>query len=174
MRYYWYLAMFFRYPSLPVERWKKVASQLWSAETRLCPCLDAISQDLGEFPLLHRKRTNEMKWIEKTVDEEHKGSIDHFGAWEKVCVCWCFKVQGVEKEPVVICLRVILRCNKTPVMENAGFDSLMIKYGCFRLVFIAFPGLLRILATPFQSYKHQKYKFIDKPPKCSLKKTDVG
>ena len=49
-------------------------------------------------------------------------------------------------------------------MENAGFDSLMIKYGCFRLVFIGFPGLLRILATPFQSYKHQKYKFIDNPP----------
>lgn len=75
---------------------------------------------------------------------------------------------GVEKEPVVICASVILRCNKTPVMEKAGFDSLMITYGCFRLVFIGFPGLLRILATPFQSYKHQKYKFIDKPPKCSL------
>lgn len=153
--------MSFRYPSLPVP-------QLWTAETRLCPCLDAISQDLDEFPLLHRKRTNEMKWIEKTVDEEHKGSIDHFGAWEKVYVCWCFTVLKRTSCNIIICVRVILRCNKTPVMENAGFDSLMIKYGCFRLVFIGFPGLLRILATPFQSYKHQKYRSIDNPPKCSL------
>lgn len=55
-------------------------------------------------------------------------------------------------------------------MENAGFDSLMIKYGCFRLVFIGFPGLLRILVTPFQSYKHQKNESIDNPPKCSYLK----
>lgn len=48
---------------------EKKASQLWSAETRLCPCLDAISQDLGEFPLLHRTRTNDMKLY-----------MDHFGA----------------------------------------------------------------------------------------------